>query len=207
MSASMRPKKATLTAEKELMAGQLLNFGMKVKASRRGSASAIAPLFELLSAPPGRRFPHLLPDGHRALKMGDVVAWCAERHNCSGRTIQRQIAYFRANGGTATERGPRADKGSSRFFRRHHNAAAMGAYLSLTWNVSSRAVHKAILRNRELLEVSAKNAPSYETVRNWLRSGDSKKLALALEGQRAYRDIAFWEIESGVLLPAKGRSK
>ena len=189
------------------MTAQLLSFGVKANAARTVPTSAIAPLFELFNVAANRRFPHLLPDGERALKMGDAIDWCAKRNVCSVRTIYRKIAFFRINGEMGSESIPRADKGSFRFFTRYQKAAAMGAYLNIAWGVSSRAVHMAILRNRELLEIPAKGGPSYETVRNWLRSSASEKIPLALEGQRSYRDTAFSYFESGVLLPARQRRK
>ena len=168
---------------------------------------AIAPLMQLFDVKESRRFPHVLPDGTRAWTMTQAVAWCAERSHLSVRTIWRKIAAFKEKKSGAPQHIGRSDKGRSRFFTQHNKAAIFGAYLHLVLQPGARAVYGAIVRNRELLEVSETESPSYETVRVWLRSAPPAFVELALEGQRAYRELMFCDLERGLLAVRKDRSE
>lgn len=139
--------------------------------------------------------------------MKDVVDWCAIHIGRNPRTIRRWIAKFKSAGTNALERAARSDKGISRFFERHNKAAILAAYLYLALRPSLRAVHEAIVRNRELIDVSEAKLPSRETVRVWLRSASPTLVALAQEGQSAYRQLVFSDLERGLLAVRKDRSK
>lgn len=172
-----------------------------------GRFEAIAPLVQLLEVPISRRFPHLLPDGTRASTLTHAIDWCAKRGQCSRRTIQRRIAKFKNAGEAALEFPARRDKGRSRFFTQHSKAAAFAAYTHLALNLSFSAVHQAIARNSEALDVRESKLPCCETVRLWLRSAPPTLVELALEGQRAYRELMFSDLERGLLVACKDRSK
>ena len=174
---------------------------------RQSRFEAIAPLVQLFDIPISRRFPHLLPDGTRAWSLSDAVAWCAANNDLCTRTIWRRFAKFKNAGKGALESAARKDKGLSRFFTQHDKAAAFAAYLYLVLRPSVRAVHGAIVRNCELLDVAEAQLPSRETVRLWLRSTRPALVALALEGQRTYRALMFSELERGLLAAAKDWSE
>lgn len=168
---------------------------------------AIAPLLVLFDVSASRRFPHLLPDGSRAWTMSAAVAWRAEHSQRSTRTIRRRIARFKKAGNAALELAARRDKGYSRFFTQHNKAGAFAAYVHLALKLPVRDVHQAIIRNRLVLDVSESKLPCCETVRLWLRSASPAVVALALEGQRTYRELMFSELECGLLVARNDRSK
>lgn len=149
---------------------------------------AIALLIELDGIAPTERFPHLPLDGKRIRTWAEAEEWCAERADRSVRTIRRIFATFKKGGQAALQRRKRADKGISRFFARHSKAAMFAAYLRLAGLLTSRAIHRAMLRNHELLEIPEGKTASYETVRAWIKSKPSAFVELALEGQKRYRD-------------------
>ncbi len=186
---------------------QSTNINGPKKARGEGRVQLIAPLAQLLDVRATRRFPHLLPDGSRAWSLTDAATWCAERNGRSLRTVWRTIAVFKSGGNVALERNFRRDKGRSRFFARYDKAAVLAAYLHLALKPSCRAIFKSIVRNRELLGVPETKAPSYETVRSWLRFAPSALVALGLEGQRAFRELMFSEIERGLLPSPDDRSE
>lgn len=184
-----------------------INLDRGMKTTREDRVEAIAPIVQLLDVPIARRFPHLLPDGTRAWSLNEAVIWCATNNELCTRTIWRRIARFKKAGKGALESAVRRDKGLSRFFTQHYKAGAFAAYLYLVLKPSVRAVHQAIVRNRELLDVTEAKLPSCETVRLWLRSTQPTLLALALEGQRTYRELMFSDLERGLLIAGKDRSK
>jgi hypothetical protein len=149
---------------------------------------AIAPLAELIEVPNARRYPHGMPDGKRADTWGEAVAWCAARHGLSTKTIRRRFAQFAKNGRGALLRRKRRDKGSAGFFARYPRAAWLSAYLYLECQASMRVAHEAILRDLELLQIPAETAPSYETVRAWLKQTPAALAVYAREGRKAYRE-------------------
>ena len=175
--------------------------------AKKGRFGRIAPLVQLLDLPESRRFPHLLPDGARARMMDEAIRWCAKGAQRSKRSIQRDIAKFKRDGRAAFEPSSRRDKGTSRFFLRHSKAAIYVAYIHRALELSVGEIHRAIVRNRESIDVPKTELPCSETVRVWLRSEPPELVALALAGQTAYRDLTFSEIERGLLPPTKNRSK
>lgn len=204
----MAPARRTvrLCGEGMVMQLQLIR-GKRETAFGEARFRAIAPLAELDQVPRAQRFPRLLPDGGRAWSATQIVAWCAKENGRSVTTIRRSLAAFRRGGKRALERGPRADKGSPRFFGRRRAAAVFAAYLHLAWRPSVRAVHQSILQNREWLGLSGVRLPCYNTVRAWLRTERRALAPFALEGQRIYRQLAFSEVERGILRARKDPSK
>jgi hypothetical protein len=188
------------------MERRLINFDRK-PLEWRDRLRAIEPLVQLIAVPQGQQFPHLLPDGTSAWSIKDAVDWCAMHVERNPRTIRYWIAKFKAAGTSAFEPAPRSDKGTSRFFTQHRKAAILAAYLFLCLRPSARAVHEAIVRNRELIEVPEAKLPSCETVRRWLRSASPMLVAMALEGQRTYRELMFSDLERGLLAARKDWSE
>jgi hypothetical protein len=166
-----------------------------------------APLVDLSELPGDRIFPYILPNGERASRQGDAIKWCAKHSGRCVQTIYRKLSKLRKDGSKALSPRPRKDKGSSRFFSQNHKAAVFVAYLHLALQPTARAIHGAIVRNRELLGISEAQLPSYETVRVWLRSALPALVKLALEGQRAYRELMFSDLERGLLAASKDRSE
>lgn len=183
----------------------LLHFERQAGRSVASPFDAIEPVLELHKVPLEQRYPHVLPDGTCAWSITDAVNWSAMRIDRDPRTIQRWVARFNAKGASAFGQCARADKGTSRFFNRHNEAAVFAAYLYVALKPSVRVVHEAILRNRELIALPT-NVPSIETVRVWLRSSPAL-VASALEGQRKYRELMFSDIERGFLAARKDRSE
>jgi hypothetical protein len=167
---------------------------------------SIAPLAELLRFPQKIRFPYLLPDGQRAETWTEIVRWCARRNGRSVGTTWRTFAKFKRGGAELLQRRERSDKGISRFFSRHLKAAAFAAYLRLAWRQTFREIHEAIQRDRDLLEISRQNAPSYRTVSLWLRSESPLVVALALEGQKIHRERISAFARRGLMANRRGRN-
>ena len=56
--------------------------------------------------------------------------------------------------------------------------------------MSARVCHEFILRDLQLLQIPPEDAPSYETVRSWLRQMPAALTLYARQGKKAYRDQA-----------------
>lgn len=179
----------------------------RITAAAKGRFEIIAPVLELRDMPESRRFPHLMPDGKCVWTMGEAVAWCAAHNGLTPRTVWRAVSAFKKGGKQSLERGIRADKGHSRFFAHHRKAAALAAYLHLAWRPSVRSVYEAILRHRELIDLSTAKLPSYETVRTWLRIATPTLAQLAVDGQGLYRELLFADHERGLFRGSKDRGE
>ncbi len=178
------------------MAQLQLVHGARKKAFAEPRFEVIRPYVELLGLPKDKRFPRLFPDGTCVWMTKAARAWCAAHSGRSPRTIWRWLAIFKAGGKRAFERRVRTDKGRSHFFAQHRKAAMLAAYVHRAFQPTVRSIHREIARNRKLLCLSATELPSCETVRQWLRCESSGFLALALEGQRIFRELVFSEIKS-----------
>lgn len=83
----------------------------------------------------------------------------------------------------------RADKGQSRWFNQHPQAATLAAYLHLNERQSVTFVCEQIGINAQQLGLQDDELPSHETVRIFLSQQISPAMkALAREGQREYRE-------------------
>jgi hypothetical protein len=162
--------------------------GQKQETAAEKRFEIIAPLAGLPNGPDSQRFPYLMPDGKRVNSWGEAVAWCAAHCGKSTKTVRRLYAQFAKNGRGALLRRKRKDKGSANFFARYPKAAWLSAYLYLECQSSMRVVHEAILRDMELLQIPAETAPSYETVRAWLKQVPAALAVYAREGRKAYRE-------------------
>lgn len=171
-------------------------------------SAAIRALVNLAAISEAVRFPHLMLDGTRVTSWHDAQAWCAYRMGRSVRTVQRAYTSFKAGGEKALHRGARSDRGISRFFRSQGRAAIFVAYLRLAHAANSLAIYHAIVANHNLLDLSSRGLPSYETVRTWLNSAPRADLIrLALEGQNVYRSGAASYLQRGTTIARKARSR
>lgn len=119
----------------------------------------------------------------------DLARQIAVREGCATSTVWRWIKNYRTSGFASLADRIRADKGQSRWFARHREAAFLAAYLYLNERQSVTFVCEQIERDAEQLGIEADNLPSRETVRVFLSQEISPAMkALAREGQREYRE-------------------
>lgn len=131
-----------------------------------------------------------LPDGREVLTRSDLVEFLAHSHQLGKRTIWRWYEGWRKAGLFGMARRAREDKGKSRFFEQHPEAANLAAYLYLNQRQSARAAFEAIHRDHQSLGIAPDELPTYETVRSFLNSSafSEPMKILAREGARAYRE-------------------
>jgi transposase InsO family protein len=144
-----------------------------------------------------------LPDGRRVTSVEKMIEYVAAGANVSSRTIKRWLAAYRASNFAALADRVRADKGQSRWFSRHHQAAILAAYLYLgdidrlglrTSEKPHRGqsvafVYEQICEQADSLGIAKDELPSRETVRLFLSQQISPAMkALARDGQRQYRE-------------------
>jgi hypothetical protein len=121
-----------------------------------------------------------------AQSKNQIVATLCTKNRLCRRTIFDWQRRYREGGLAALADRQRADKGKSRWFGANQQAAWVAAYLHLECRQSYRAVHEALVENRELLELA--DLPHYDTVRSWLGSMPRCLRAYALKGRRVYQE-------------------
>ena len=144
--------------------------------------------YENLSAEQKRTL-RQLPNDQRINSRNDLTRRISIETNTPPQTIARWLANYREGGFAALADRVRADKGQSRWFNQHHQAAILAAYLFLNERQSVSFAYEAIVRNAAQLEIADDDLPSRETVRIFLSRQISPAMtALAREGQREYRE-------------------
>lgn len=132
----------------------------------------------------------------------DLAAQIASKEGCASSTIWRWVKNYRTCGFAALADRIRADKGQSRWFSRHHDAAVLAAYLYLGdidrkdlrpmekphRGQSIAFVYDQICERAEQLGIGEGELPSRETVRNFLSQISPAMRTLAREGQRQYHE-------------------
>lgn len=150
--------------------------------------AVLQPLLDFGSDP--RLFDALrLADGRKVDSQRRMVEWLAQQHKVSSRTIWTWKKLYLDGGFPALADSARNDKGRSRWFEDHHDAAILAAFLYLDQRQSIAAVHEELCRSAEQLGLGA-DRPSYETVRLFLgREISAAMKTLAREGRKVYRDL------------------
>jgi hypothetical protein len=159
--------------------------------SQAQAEKRLAALEPILQFPdnPGRYAALKLADGRPVTSIERMIEYVAAMSNQSTRTIKRWLATYRAGGFAALADRIRTDKGQSRWFNHHYQAAVLAAYLFLNERQSVTFVCEQIERDQAQLAIEPSNLPSRETVRNFLSQQISPAMkALAREGQREYRE-------------------
>jgi putative transposase len=147
----------------------------------------LRPIIEFPEDP--TRFSHLVVNGKPVTSVERMIEFVANTTGNSPRTIKRWLAAFRSGSKPALADRIRTDKGQSRWFNSHHQAAVLAAYLHLNERQSITFVCEQIELNREQLGIEIGDLPSRETVRIFLAQQISPAMkALAREGQREYRE-------------------
>lgn len=147
----------------------------------------LRPIIEFPDDP--LRFSHLMVNGKPVTSTERMIEFVAAGTGKSPRTIKRWLAAFRTGGFASLADRVRADKGQSRWFNHHHQAAIFAAYLHLNERQSVTFVCEQIEAMREQLAIEPGDLPSRETVRIFLAQQISPAMkALAREGQREYRE-------------------
>jgi transposase InsO family protein len=131
----------------------------------------------------------VLPDGSPVTTRTQMRLYLANKHDLSEVTIYRWVRAFTKRGLVGLADQARSDRGSSRFFEKHPDAATLAAYLYLGQRQSVRAAYEAIQRDCLLLKLKPCELPSYETVRAFLKRTPEPLMLLAREGRRAYTEI------------------
>ena len=146
-------------------------------------------LLPLIDFQPGR-YAHLrLADGRPVTSQERMIELTAQTSGQSIPTIKRWLARYRAGDFSALADRIRADKGQSRWFRDHENAAVLAAHLYLNERQSISFVCDQIRYEAETLGLDPSDLPGRETVRVFLAREVSPAMkTLAREGQRQYSE-------------------
>jgi len=170
-----RPQRVALTsAQAEAQANNRLQIILPLL-----DYSAEAPRYKMLS----------LRDGSPVTSFSRMAEYIAETTpGVCRRTLFDWLAAFREGGLPALADRQRRDKNTSRFFDAYPKAKWLAAYLYLEERMSVRVAHEAIVRDLQLLEIPAEDAPSYETVRAWLKQMPAALTVYARQGRKAYRE-------------------
>jgi hypothetical protein len=147
----------------------------------------IAPLLDYTSG--ATRYRALrLKDGTPVTSLTRLVKFTSETSGFSEGTLFNWLSAFREGGLPALADRQRRDKNTSRFFAAYPKAAWLAAYLFLDERTSVRVAYEAIVRDLLLLEIPEEEAPSYETVRAWLKQMPAALTVYARQGRKAYRE-------------------
>ncbi len=147
----------------------------------------LAPVFDFQRSP--ERFAHLrLKDGTPVTSLQRMLRFVAETSGKSLASIKRWVSAYRRGGYAALADRVRSDKGKSRWFDRHPDAALLAAYLYLNERQSVSFVVRQIAEMAQTLGLSGEELPSGETVRVFLGNEISPALrTLARKGEVVYR--------------------
>lgn len=143
-----------------------------------------------------------LPDGRKVTSKERMIEYVAVTNHQSPRTIKRWLKRFRGGNFAALADSIRKDKGQSRWFAAHREAAVVAAYLALGdidrkdlrpherphRGQSNRYVLRYLAEHAAELGLDPRDLPSIETVRNFLSGLPAPLRLLALEGRRKYHD-------------------
>ena len=141
-----------------------------------------------------------LKDSTPVTSFSRMVEYVAETSGISSSTLYNWLRAYKNGGRPALADKIRSDKNTSRFFEQYPKAKWLAAYLhcgdpefrqsdeSRFAGQSVRACHEAILRNLDTLEIPPEDAPSYETVRAWLKQLPAALEIYARKGKKAYED-------------------
>lgn len=167
----------------------------QAQANRR--MDAIEPVLDFEENP--QRFVRLQLEGGRPVNSRErMIEYAAEISGQSPRTIKRWLAAYRGRGFAALADRIRTDKGTSRWFAQHRDAAILAAYLYLNERQSVTFVAEQLEAEAERLGLG--DLPSRETVRIFLtRSISPAMKTLAREGERQYRERMAPYLKRGYL--------
>jgi len=150
--------------------------------------AALEPLLQFLETP-ARFAAFRLPDGRPVTSLERMIEYVAGCTGQSTRTIKRWLAAYRTQGFAGLADRIRADKGQSRWFAKHYEAAMLAAHLYLNERQSISFVCEQFRYEMQALGLTETDFPSHETVRIFLSQNISPAMkALARQGQRIYRE-------------------
>lgn len=148
----------------------------------------IAKLVEFRNNTNGSK-PPMIIGGAEARSLTDVVRYIAQVFDKDERTIWNWYTRFTTSGYAALADRTRSDKGKSRVFRAHPQAAAMAQDKYLNQKLPIRLVHEALLQSWPKLRSAAEaEPPSYEATRCYLRALPKPLAILAREGERQFEE-------------------
>jgi putative transposase len=154
------------------------------------AAQRLAMIEPLIDWRAGKKRTIALPGGRYVETAEQLVQWLAEQHQVSARTLWNWDKRWREGGEGALADTDRADKGKSKFFRKHPLAAEFikSKFLS-EGRISKEAAFFALKREWSRLYNHGSKAPSYETVRAFIEAEIPEPVKiLAREGERAYEE-------------------
>jgi putative transposase len=181
-----QPAQAALALFASLPSSTLSRVTLPDPGDQAQAEQRLAILQPILGFNPDRHAQLRLSDGRAVTSRSRMVLYQAETHGVAPRTLKMWLKRYRTGGFPALADKQRSDKNTSRWFAQNLKAAYLAAYLYLECRQSYRAVHEAILADRELLGIT--DVPHYDTVRAWLQSMPAYLTAYAREGRRAYQE-------------------
>ena len=175
------PQRITLTADAQRQAEARLEI--------------LRPLLDFINDPKNRgRFAMLRVSDGRPITSSDLMAtYLSETHTDGGkkispRTLWRWKKAYTEQGLVGLARSVRADKGTSRWFSQHVQAAKLVASVYLKPYQTVQTAYNALLRDSQMLGLHDDDLPSYETVRSYLETIPKPIQVLAREGERVHNE-------------------
>lgn len=151
--------------------------------------AAIEPLinFRNHSGKRGDRPTFKTRDGRNVSNLNELAEYVAAQQvpPISSRTLYRWLDRFDARGFAALADAPRKDRGVSRLFSEHANAAAFVQQKFLNEGLSARLAWESLCREWSNIERKGE-APSYSTVRDYIAALPKPLTTLAREGAEKY---------------------
>jgi hypothetical protein len=169
------PCRAVTDAQKEQIAKRL---------------AVINPMLEYsqLETPAERRC-WCIQNGREVKNLSDLVLQIAKEHESKPSTIWTWYGNFKRKGADGLFDRFRSDRGQSRWFAKHRDAAILAAHLYLNERTSISFIADQIEYEAQALSLSEDDLPSRETIRVFLSKSVSPAMkTLAREGLREYRE-------------------
>lgn len=117
-----------------------------------------------------------------------LVKQIAKANGLSSATVWRWYGKYKSGGTAELFDAARRDKGQSRWFSRHQQAAIYVGSKYWGERMGIRAIRRAMERDREMLGLEVAELPSCDTVRVFLRSLPKAPGILAREGERKFNE-------------------
>jgi len=146
--------------------------------------NVIAPLIEYRQ----KKSPRVLVAGQIIDSLDALVKWLAAQHNIAARTIYRWDAIYRARGFAGLADRQRSDRGKSKFFSEFPKAAEYVEKKYLIERLSVALIAESLQRDWPEIYNHGSSAPSYTTIRSYLKTLPTSLRTLGREGETEYKN-------------------
>jgi transposase InsO family protein len=147
----------------------------------------ISPLLEFRDRASGSTPVIKTSDGREVRSLNELAEWLAKQHGITARTIWRWHSVYKESGYAALADQPRRDKGLSRFFSTHMEAAAFVRAKYLVEKLDNYAlIYDALKYEWPSLRKNGDGPPSYSTLAAYLDKLPKPLVTYSHDGPREY---------------------